>query len=123
MLLLKKREKTCFILFIIASAVSTLSALGVILFGTSGVYPAAIVCAFLAAFAIYCIPIYYNNAAKCRAVAKLYGAILDGARDFDTLSLNTGIEKETAIKLLTRAINEKMINDVSIDGENISLTK
>jgi len=123
MFFIKKREKTCFILFVSASILSVLAAVGVILLGTSGAYPAAIVCTALSAFAIYCIPIYYNNAARCRATARIYESILNGAGDFDTISIETGIEKQTAIKLLTRAINEKMITDTTIDGESIRIIK
>ena len=123
MFFIKRREKTCFILFIIAIAFSCIFAGCVALFGLTGNYPAAIVSTALSAFAIYCIPIYYNNASRCKLTAKLYEAILNGASDFDTLENETCIKKEAAKKLLLRAVNEKMIFDISIEENKIILSK
>ena len=123
MFFIKRREKTCFILFIIAIAFSCIFAGCVALFGMNGNYPAAIVSTALSAFAIYCIPIYYNNASRCKTTAILYGAILDGIGDFDALEAETGIKKDAAEKLLSRAIAEKMILDISIEDNKITISE
>ena len=121
MFFIKRREKTCFILFIIAIALSCVFAVCVALFGLTGNYPAAIVSTAISAFTIYCIPIYYNNASRCKITAILYGAILDGIGDFDALEAETGIKKEAAEKLLSRAIAEKMILNISIENNKINI--
>ena len=43
--------------------------------------------------------------------------------DFDTLENETCIKKEAAKKLLLRAVNEKMIFDISIEENKIILSK
>ena len=115
---LNKRARLCLILFGIALGIAIASFVGAVLLAYSKNYPAGIVLGVVSIICFYCAPIYYNNAAKSKAYARILSALDEGAESIDELSEKTGIRNDICKKLFEKAFHNGIIIDyVLSDGK------
>ena len=107
---LKKRARTCLILFAIALTIAILAFAGALALAIFKKYPPAFVLTAVSLIGFYSAPIYYNNAALSKASIEISAAIDDGADSFEKISEKTGIRLDVCKKLYDKATAKGMIN-------------
>ena len=107
---LKKRTKTCLILFAVALSLAILSFAGALALAFFKKYPPAFVLTAVSLIGFYSAPIYYNNAALSKASYEISAAIDDGCDSFEKISEKTGIRIDVCKKLYAKATARGMIN-------------